>query len=116
MQTSRVLRGYVTNGVAIRTGRNTGLSQVTSKIRIKGNIGTEQGSTTANLCYTSPTHRSDTRSGAEVNYIGRQTQKLLRIFGTDQDSNRKVEDQKPDYSDEFRFPNLSEGVPALCGF
>eukprot|EP00617_Octactis_speculum_P027945 CAMPEP_0185749268 /NCGR_PEP_ID=MMETSP1174-20130828/8010_1 /TAXON_ID=35687 /ORGANISM="Dictyocha speculum, Strain CCMP1381" /LENGTH=93 /DNA_ID=CAMNT_0028425321 /DNA_START=162 /DNA_END=439 /DNA_ORIENTATION=+ len=81
--------GQRNNGAAIGTGHMTGLSQVPNT-RTEENI----------------------RSGAEMDDIGHQIQQLFRIFGrsTDQASGKRIEDQNPDYSREFRFPNLSEGV------
>ena len=49
---------------------------------------------------------------AEVNYIKHWIQKLFRNFGhwEVKASSGRTDDQKPDYSHEFRSPNPSEDV------
>ena len=52
------------------------------------------------------------KSGAETNYNKHRTQKLFKIseHGGAEAPNERTKDQKPGYSHEFRYPNLSEGV------
>mgnify|MGYP001173747143 CR=1 FL=1 len=47
-----------------------------------------------------------------MNYIKHRTKKLFQVFehGGAEAPSERTKDQKPGYSHEYRYPNLSEGV------
>ena len=103
--------GLRKNGAAVGAGQNTVRLQATDK-RAKEDFGCGQGLPPVIPSYLSSAHWGETKSGAEMNYIKHRTKKLFQVFehGGAEAPSERTKDQKPDYSHEYRYPNLSEGV------
>ena len=103
--------GLRKNGAAVGAGQNTVRLQATDK-RAREDFGSGQGLPLVIPSYLSSAHWGETKSGAEMNYIKHRTKKLFQVFehGGAEAPSERTKDQKPDYSHEYRYPNLSEGV------
>jgi len=103
--------GLRKNGAAVGAGQKTVRLQATDK-RAREDFGCGQGLPLVIPSYLSSAHWGETKSGAEMNYIKHRTKKLFQVFehGGAEAPSERTKDQKPDYSHEYRYPNLSEGV------
>jgi len=103
--------GLPKNGAAVGAGQNTVRLQATDK-RAREDFGCGQGLSLVIPSYLSSAHWGETKSGAKMNYIKHRTKKLLQVFehGGAEAPSERTKDQKPDYSHEYRYPDLSEGV------
>uniref|UniRef100_A0A7S2BW32 Uncharacterized protein n=1 Tax=Octactis speculum TaxID=3111310 RepID=A0A7S2BW32_9STRA len=103
--------GLRKNGAAVGAGQNTERLQITDK-RAGEDFGSEQSLPIVIRSYLSSAHWGETKSRAGMNYTKHRTQKLFEIFehGGAEAPSERTGDQKPGYSHEFRYPNLSEEV------
>ena len=106
--------GLRKNGAAVGAGQNTIRLQATDK-RAREDFGCGQGLPLVIPSYLSSAHWGETKSGAEMNYIKHRTKKLFQVFehGGAEAPSERTKDQKPDYSHEYRYPNLSEGASVM---